>query len=48
MEWIEDRETPDKRSGLIGSWVPVWTLEFDFGFSILLGKGGGIVGTKRG
>jgi len=36
----------DKVFSLIGNRVPVWTLGFDFGVSVLLGKGC-VVGTKN-
>ena len=48
MEPIESGKTSDKGLGLIKNRVPIRTLKFDFWASILLGKGGGVVGTIRG
>jgi len=48
MEWIEGSKTLEKEFDLAGNMVPVRTLKFNFGVSILLGKGSGIVDTKRG
>jgi len=48
MEWIEGGETSDKGLGFIRNEIQARTLKFNFGISILLGKGHGVVGTKRG
>ena len=47
MEWIEGGETLDKEFGFAENRVPVRTLKSNFGVSVLLGKGSGIVDTKR-
>jgi len=48
MEWIERGEMSDKGLDLIRNRGPVRTLKFNFGVDVLLGKGDGIVATKRG
>ena len=48
MERIDSGETPDEGFGLIGDWVPVRTLEFDFGIRVLLGEDGHVVCAKWG
>jgi len=48
MVWIEGSETSDKGFSLIGNRAPVRTMEFGFGVSVLLGKGGDVIGTKWG
>jgi len=40
-------EGGEKEFGLIGNRVSVRTLKFNFGVGVLLGEGGGVVGTKR-
>jgi len=47
MKWIEGGERLDKEFDLAGNRVPVRTLKFNFGVSVLLGKDSGIVDTKR-
>jgi len=47
MKWMEGGETLDKEFDFARNRVPVWTLKFNFGVSVLLGKGSGIVDTKR-
>jgi len=47
MERIEGSKTLDKEFDFARNMVPVRTLKFNFGVSILLGEGSGIVETKR-
>jgi len=47
MKWIEGGETLDKEFGSAENRVPVRTLKFGFGVSVLLGKGSGIGNKKR-
>ena len=48
MEVIKNDDTSDKGFGLVRDKVPVRTLKFGFRVGILLGEGGGVVGTRRG
>jgi len=48
VEHVESGEMSDKGLGMIRNRIQVRTLKLGFGVDIMLGKGSGVVGMKRG